>query len=272
LVLLNPQRESVVTPEVIADLRPLCAPGAVVVNFTGDQHGAPDDPVNAWLVALGRACDATLVPNVAQPARYAALGVRGPGFLAAAADPTTWRPAAPTPGTPAIVCLANRWPALDAAYAARTAMFKMVAAAHPDGFAVYGRGWEGTDVPARPFLRNADEAGVYAAARAALSASIRADLPRYTSNRLFYALAAGAVVLAERFPDCEGLGLIEGVNCWLWTDPDDLLCLLATVLDSGYDGEPLRAAARELAVEQHAWSVRASELLAIVDAVRGARP
>lgn len=272
LVFLQPQCASVLDPAWVADLRPLCDPDAVVVNWTGDQHAEPGEPGLAWLEELGRAVDATLVVNTKHPAELAARGVRHPGYLQVGVDTDLWRPTAPTPGTPAVVCLANRWPAYRAKYAARDACFARVAADHPGGFAVYGHGWDGQDeVPHRPLVPCAAEAGVYSAARAALSISIRCDLARYTSNRLFYALASGAVVLAERFPDCEGLGLLEGVNCWLWRDLDDLECLLGTVLDPGHDDAPLRAGARALALEGYSLAAFAEHLAAIVDAVRAER-
>jgi len=208
LVFMHPQCESVITPDVVEDLRPLCDPSCVIVQWTGDQHYEPADAGQRWFVELGRVCDASLVVNTRHPAEYEALGVRHPGFFEVGIDETLWCSATPTPGTPPIVCLANEYPQFD--YSTRNHAFVSIACAFPNRFAVYGTGWETqTAIPWRPYLRNEDVPGVYSAARAALSISIRADLPRYTSNRLFYAMGCGAVILVERFPDCEGLGLVR---------------------------------------------------------------
>ena len=262
LVFLNLQGPSI-GADFISELRPLCDPACVIVQWDGDQHHEPSDPRRQWFVDLGRVLDASLVVNVKHPAEYAALGVRHPGFLGCGVDENVWRPTVPAAGVPPVVTLANNWPQFD--YAARNRTFAAVAAAFPDEFAVYGGGWEsGAPFPTRPFLRNEDQAGVYAAARAVLSMSIRCDLPRYTSHRLFGALAAGAVTLVEWFPDCEGLGLVDGYNCILWHGIDELLDKLRHL-----PARPLemRMAARRVGM-LHGLGAWLGELMAVVDAVR----
>ena len=185
------------SPEFICDLRRAGDPSCVIVQWDGDQVFKPRDEVRRWFVNNGRACDATLLVNTQEPTEYAELGVRHPGFLECfGVDGGIWRPQPPTPGTPPIVCLASYWPQYDAKYGRRERIFAAVAAAFPDQFAVYGenRGRAHAPFPTRPFLRPHEEAGVYSAARASLAISNCNDLPRYTSNRLFYALASGGVV------------------------------------------------------------------------------
>ena len=270
VIVMHPQRESLIAPEVVGELRELSDPSCVIVQWTGDQHYEPADAAQRWFVDLGRVCDTSLVVNTRHPYEYAELGVQHPGFLEVGIDETLWRPAAPTPGTPAIVCLANAYAQFD--YRTRDQAFAAVHAAFPGEFAVYGQGWEGGSLPWRPFVQPDDTPGIYSAARAVLSISIRADLPRYTSNRLLYALGCGAVVLVERFPDLEGLGLEPGVNCLLWEGVSGLLDEVQHVLCTRpEDWLALRAAARELALGAHTWRVRMGELQAIVDAVRSDR-
>jgi hypothetical protein len=269
-VFMHPQVPSVITPEVVEELRALCDPSCMIVQWTGDQHFEPTDAEQLWFVELGRVCDASLVVNTKHPVEYAALGVRHPGFLEVGIDEALWRPTPPTPNTPPIVCLANEYGQFD--YTARNHAFAAAAAAFPGQFAVYGGGWEEqTAIPWRPYLQNADVPGIYSAARAALSISIRADLPRYTSNRLFYALGCGAIVLAERFPDCEGLGLRDGHNCFLWRGEDELRHCLATALGLATPTRrAMRIAARAVGLA-HSWSARMGELQCIIDTVRSDR-
>jgi hypothetical protein len=270
VIFMHPQCESVITPDVVEDLRPLCDSKCVIVQWTGDQHYEPADEGQRWFVELGRVCDASLVVNTKHPGEYAELGVKHPGFLEVGIDETLWCPAAPTPDTPPIVCLANEYPQFD--YATRNHAFASIAAAFPDRFAVYGTGWENqTAIPWRQYLRNEDVPGVYSAARASISSSIRSDLPRYTSNRLFYALGCGAVILVERFPDCEGLGLVDGHNCLLWRDEEELHDDLERILRTRpEDWLAMRAAARELGVAS-SWAVRMGELQCIIDVIRSDR-
>lgn len=270
VIFMHPQCESVITPDVVEDLRPLCDPGCVIVQWTGDQHYEPAEEGQRWFVELGRVCDASLVVNTKHPSEYAELGVRHPGFLEVGIDEGLWTPATPTPNTPPVVCLANEYSQFN--YATRNHAFASIASAFPGSFAVYGTGWEEqASIPFRPYLNNEDVPGVYSAARAVISSSIRSDLPRYTSNRLFFALGCGAVILVERFPDYEGIGLIDGHNCLVWRGENELHSHLERILRTRpEDWLAMRAAARELGMA-NSWSVRMGELQCIVDTIRGDR-
>jgi hypothetical protein len=85
-------------------------------------------------------------------------------------------------------------------------------------------------------------------------------------------LSSGAVCLVERIPDYEGLGLIDGVNCALWRDWDDLKMMLAEIVDwpNASEWYNMRRAAVSLSAD-HTWQARMPELLACVYAVREAR-
>jgi hypothetical protein len=266
LVFLQLQDRGVFMPGDIVKLRQACDPTVVICNWDGDQHYDPPSPQRQWFADLGRVCDASLVPNTRHPAIYAGMGVRHPGYLQVAIDPEIYRPAPPAPGVQPVVCLATCYG--NQLHQRRTAMLETVKAMFPGLLGLYGGTW-GTD--GHPMLLQTQEAPVYAAARAALSISIRNDLPRYSSDRLFRMLASGAVCLVEAFPDCEGLGLLDGINCMLWSDLQQLEGLIRSVLDSPEERWlPMRQAAVELSVD-HTWVARFHELLAIVDAVRSDR-
>ncbi len=273
LVWMQVQRGGVIDSTLIARLRAACEVRAVIVNWDGDQHYEPTDPARRWFVDLGHACDASLVVNTRHPFLYRELGVRHPGYLQIGIDETIYAPAHPdamAPSLPSrpIVFFASCY-GTDPAYAPRHELVARLGRRFEDEFAVHGSGWSPAQ-HARPFLRQADEAAVYDAARAAISMSIRNDLPRYTSDRLFRALATGAYVLVERFPDAAGLGLSDGVNCRFWSDEPELRRALYRVLaDADPDYRLLRDRAASLAHTFHTWSARMGELLAIVDVVRG---
>jgi len=270
LVFMQIQTAGIVRPGLVGQLRAACAPDALVVQWDGDQHFAPRAPERAWFVELGRDCDASLICNTAYPPIYAELGVRHPGYLQIGVDAQLWRPRAPAPCTPQIVLLATHYPT-EAAYRRRLDVAQRLTRAYPGRFAAYGKGWDaGAGVTHRAFLAHEDEAPVYSAAWAALSISICNDLPRYTSDRLFRVMAAGALPLVERFPDHEGLGLDHGVNCLIWQGWEQLRPLVDEVLRDYYPAAQIRAAARELALA-HTWDARMGELRAILAAVRAGR-
>lgn len=265
LVFMQLQRRTPITPAIVESLR-VISPDAVIVNWDGDQHHEPASAERAWFVELGKVCDASLVVNTRHPAEYAAMGVRHPGYLQIGVD-DRYRPTAPAKGVPRVVLLASNY----ATHRSRVELVRsLTETLGPREFGVYGGGWNGAPA-ARPMLHQDEEPPVYAGTRAAISMSIRADLPRYTSDRLFRALASGALVFVERFPECETLGLRDGENCRLWSDWDELKALVTAPTAPEEQELALRMNAAQLTRRYHTWHARMGELLAIVDAVRGDR-
>lgn len=271
LIFMQLQRATPITREVVQKVRAFCPPECVIVNWDGDQHYHPGDVQRQWFVDLGQACDASLVVNTRHPDAYATLKVKHPGYLQIGVD-DRYTPAPPAPGTPDVVLLAGCYPHIPA-YERRREVVRQMQELLGDRFGVYGGGWTRSGWPSgRPALKQEQEPPVYAGAKAAISMSICNDLPRYTSDRLFRALASGAVTLVERFPDMEGLGLEHGRNCFTWETPDELkklvglvvneMCIV-TLADVGANAVSLAA--------HHTWHARMGELMAIVEAVRACR-
>jgi len=284
LVFLQIQRANTLPGAVIERLRAVCHPSCVIVQWDGDMHHTPRDPGRQWFIDLGRACDCNLTVETGYQKDYLAAGVRHPGYLEIGIDEQFYHPTEPTPGIPPVVLLAACYPDLEqiapGGYAGRVRVAAECEKAYGiDGFGVYGSGW-GPDpqrnypgnVCRREFLNQPQEAGVYAAAAAALSLSIRCDLPRYTSDRLFRMLASGAVCLVENLPDYEGLGLVDGVNCLIFDEWDGLKSDLDEILltRNSPRWSTMRQEAARLGLE-HTWAARMPELLACIDAVRAHR-
>jgi hypothetical protein len=270
LVFAQIQTAGVIDPSDLPALRQVCDPSCVIVQWDGDRRFPPTHPERSWFAPLGMACDASLVTCTSDASEWARMGVPRAGFLQIGVDADLWRPCEPAPNTPPIVALAGNYSL--PGYERRTAIFRHLTQTYPGQFAVYGHGWGQGDIASRPFLQHAEEAPVLSAARAALSMSIRNDLPHYTSDRLFRCLAAGALTLVEEFPGMRDLGLRHGVNCLIFRDWEGLRLLTDAILaPAGYpDAAGIRAAARELALT-HTWDARMVELLALVDTIRRER-
>jgi len=276
LVFMQLQSRTALTGAVVRRMRTLCDPRCVIIHWSGDMHYPPDDPRQQWAVELGRECDVSLTVETQFQARYAELGVRRPGFLQVAVDGTLYRPQSPTDGTPAVVflgsCIRDAFGLWDGiAYQTRVKAVAALHSAFPGQLGTYGFGWDGT-AHARPWLAPSAEAGVYSAAAASLSVSITNTIRRYTSGRLFRALNSGAVLLVERFPDLEGIGLEHGVNCLVWDSVEELIAQATEAVTSRDDlrWADMRLAAAKLG-KDHTWTARMPELLALVDAVRSTR-
>jgi len=205
--------------------------------------------------------------NTKHPAEYRALGVRNPGYLQIGVDGELFRPVN-VPKTDQVVLLASHYSNVTS-YGRRVRAVGHLQSTIGSRFSVYGHGWVGWP-SGRNLLHTTQEAAIYSAASAALSMSIRADLPRYTSDRLLRMLCSGALPIVEKFPDCEGLGLVDGVNCILW---DGDLRQLDTILGGVSVGshQEMRMAAADLGAKEHTWDIRVGDLLEVVRLVRSLR-
>ena len=257
-----------ITAEQIAELRRDCSPDCVIVLWDGDYHGGPGSGQREWFRHLGRLVDTTLTVETRHQEECAALGIRHPGYLQTGNEPLLFHPVPVDKVEPAVVLVANNWAMIDAGYAMRQYAVCYLTARYGSTFQVYGSGWFPSSRP----IGLTEQVQLYSAAAAALSVSIRSDVARCTSDRLLRMLGCGSLILLERFPDCEGLGLEDGVNCLSWSTCEELQEHIDRVLADPAAAwcVEMRRAAAELSRE-HTWGVRMRELLAIVDAVRGSR-
>lgn len=275
IVFMQLQRATAITRAVVDKIRALCAPNVVVINWDGDQHFEPRDPQRNWFVELGHACDTSLVVNTKHPAEYKQLGVVRPGFLEIGVDGELYRSNTEVFQTaaPSIVLLASNY-SMTPAYGPRLHLVRELQEGLGAMFGVYGNGWRGW-ASGHPCLTQADEAARYQSCVAAISMSIRDDLPRYTSDRLFRALSCGALVLVKRFVDMEGLGIQSGVNAFAWDTVDELKALIGASHDKTVEGGigsyetmgRVRGNAAKLG-RLHTWDARMLELMLIVQTVR----
>ena len=259
-----------ITPQFVQELRPHCAPEAVIVHWNGDQYEMAGTPAAAWMVELGRVCDTTLLVNTQEQGALAHAGVRHPGFLAAGYDPEVYQHRPAPEVRREVVCLANRHRKVAGYDRRRELLGKFAAWGEPA--VLYGKGWDPQTIRARAMVTRVHESAIYSGAAAALSVSMHEDLARYTSDRLWRMLGCGAVALVEQFPGWNACGLRDGINCVLWSGWEQLRHTLDWALsDDGLrQGPELRQNALELAKLQ-TWEARGLELLACVDAVRAER-
>jgi hypothetical protein len=97
LIFMQLQCGGVLDASTVSRMRALADPTCVIVNWDGDQHHHPGSPQREWFAQLGRACDASLIPNTRHPEEYARLGAQHPGYLQVGYDPAIYRPVTPAP-------------------------------------------------------------------------------------------------------------------------------------------------------------------------------
>lgn len=271
LIWMQVQGACELTAESVARIRAAADPYCVIMQWDGDMHWQPASAHRDWFKQLGAIIDASLTAETQFQDQYAKLGVVRPGFLEAGADDRLFHPCPPQPGGPGVVFLANNNNAIPGGYAVRQAIVPAMTARYGAHFGVYGHGWENCAC-GHGLVPITQEAVVYSSAHAALSISINNNIARYTSDRLIRMLCSGALCLVERFPDCEGLGLVDGENCLLWSSWGELMAHADAVLTTPTAPRwaEMRAAAAALG-KLHTWDARMLEVLAITDAIRRSR-
>jgi SAM-dependent methyltransferase len=256
------------TPAMSAALRAAAGTACMLVLWTGDVRTSGAQPVERWLVSAAQHFDLLLADSTTYP-RKLALDERVPascGYLGCGIDPSLnpWNAAATEAG--AAVFLGTNYRSLDGG--AREQLMFDVSAALPGSLTIYGRGWGGTRLEsiALPFVEQPMASAIMRRAPVTICTSLFSDLGRYTSDRLKRALASGAVVAVRRFPDMEGLGLVDGENCLTWSTQAELVALLRdwTRPERAADRQVIRARAAELAHRRFTWDRVVEELLAIV--------
>ncbi len=284
VVFMQLQRRTMITNDIIGQLRAVCDTDCVIINWDGDQHHEPCSAERKWFVELGQVCDTSLVVNTDHPATYAALGIKNPGYLQIGIDDEIYcysplDESSSNQASSPVAMLASNYDRIPS-YNRRLTVATNLQAKLGSKFNVYGSGWDKKSWPksGNPMVNQHKEAEIHSAAKASLSISIRNDLSRYTSDRLFRALASGACVVAERFPDMEGLGLSSD-NCITWdsdpgrkgiVDVESMIRILADVSSKMSKEEyfRMRSNAANVGRTLHSWNSRMGDLLEIVRVVR----
>jgi hypothetical protein len=285
LIWMQLQTPGIVRPHLIQQIREV-VPEAVIVSWCGDVGRDP-----AWSHQLGPHVDALLFSSVTQAKEHRAAGFPNAAYLQIGYD-EDYHIAEPLVRNHLV-----RVPEMHPEYAfvreSRVAFFgqnytdshwrglpgheaqlrRDVVGALLDAqipLALHGSGW--SRPPARPALLPRDAALVYRQSRLALSISLTSKLERYTSDRLFRALACGCCTLVKRFDDMEALGLQDSVNCLVFDTPAEAAMLAQAYLNDNappaHFAHEIREAGALLARTEHTWPVRMAEQQVYLDAIR----
>ena len=262
------------------ELRAAVGPACTIAMWTGDVRTDAGAPVERWLAELGQVFDLVLADNCTYPKKLAREGVTAGYLCHGFEEELAWEPDAEERA--GAVFIGANYTHLDGG--ARERLVCGIERAIPGLLNVYGPGWA-----MRPRALSSMTAHVERLRRGpiaieqagaimrrtpvTIATSLFTELERYTSNRLKYACAVGAVTAVQRFVDMEGLGLEPGKNCLAWSTAAELVELLRdwTQPSRGPARHEIRVAARRLALERFTWTRSVEELLAIVRDLRARR-
>lgn len=126
-------------------------------------------------------------------------------------------------------------------------------------FAVYGRGWG----PSVEWLEESQEAAAYRACWIAIGQNHFADVPRFASDRLFRAAAAGAFVIHNYYPGIE-LDVTPGKHVAVWHNLDELCRQIDYYLEHEAERKAIGAAGCTHVRRHHSWDTRLADLQRIL--------
>jgi len=265
LLWMQLQTGGVVDPQTLMAVREV-APGVRIVSWCGDIGRDP-----SWSHELAPYCDAMFFSSMTQAHQHREAGFPNAAYLQIGYDTETHhgRRAAGAPPRHKVVFQGQNYntPWVHCPEAEPEARRELVHRLNrefgPDAFAVYGQNWGGIE---SGVLQPAVSALRYRDAIAAVSISLTSRYARYSSDRLFRALACEPVVLVKRFDDMAALGLKGAENCLVFDTPEECAHLARVVL---YDGDSwvreIATAGGKLAREHHTWPVRMEEMAAYLE-------
>lgn len=242
-------------------LRKVVGPHCTMVQWNGDVRTSAGETVPNWYKALSPSFDLLLFDNCTYPKKLAADGYRA-GYLSHGFE-SEINCHVGLPESRKVIFIGSNYIQLD--HGARRAMVNAIHTKMPGALSVYGTGWQG--VP-----QTFGEINITAASElmggtcVTISKSLFCDLERYTSNRLKYAFASGAVTAVEQFADMAGLGLVHGENCIVWAGYEDLVSRLQEWVkpERAEARRRIRQNARAHALEHFSWDRSVEHLLAVV--------
>ncbi len=132
-------------------------------------------------------------------------------------------------------------------------------------FGLYGPGW-GNEAKGENLYNFKEACKIYRGAKFAIGDSQWPE-SGFVSNRVMQVLVAGNCVLCHQwFRDMDKLGLIDGENCIIWRDFDELVEKMTWYLPGEYEPErqAIAVAGELLALERHSFDARVSELFAMM--------
>ena len=269
IVLFQAHGPGTILPETVLELREEY-PNTYFVNFDGDMHPQYSD----FHFDMAKACDLQTVISPDLFPLYVSHGAVNiawwfPGAEIDFLHIGKHRPA--NPKGPDVISLMNRTPPEKFPEAQmRIDAVKRLADSSLD-FAAYGIGWHKEGVTPLGVTYNDDRASsrLYKTAKMALSISQSKDLWGYTSNRMFFAGAAGCPLLCQRFRGMEALGFVDGETVIAWTTLDEMCEKADYYLAHSKEREVIGQQCRAVVLDRHTHVHRNWALLEMLEPLKG---
>jgi hypothetical protein len=280
IIFMQLQGPGVLTAATVAQLRRVSGvDDLVIASWCGDVGGC-NGPMpasgDAWGYEMSRCCDLMLYSSMSQVRAHRSRGMHNAAYLQIGYDEDRYFEG-PDEGYGErfdAVFLGGRYeerhwshmPGNDTRLRADAA--QLLQQRLGARFGLFGGNWPGEVVPVPP----AQSGDVYRSAKFALNISVASNLERYSSDRLFRALACGTPVLLKRFSDWGSYGMVHEHNVLAWDSLAELATLVAGWVQRTDELRRIGRAGADLARDHNSWGIRMLELYPLITAARSRQP
>lgn len=148
-------------------------------------------------------------------------------------------------------------------------MVQLLHGLYGDRFGVYGANWKAIGIQATKADATAERV-IYNCCQIAINHS-HYNVPRYTSDRLFRAMACGAYVISNYYPDIEKEFKI-GEHLDVFKSLDELPQLIDAALKTPDRGNAIATAGMEHVYATATWEQRVKQFMGMMKGDTNARP
>lgn len=230
---------------------------AIVVNWSGDVR----HPLPPWYVDTAPHVHSTMFSNETdcELLRQSFTGTCRADYIQVGYDHTVYTPDQKKVTVPDIIFCANNYGNLFPNGRLRKELAESLKAVFGSRFLLSGSGWPG----AIKHVNEQKESQLYANCKIAINCS-HFDYKRYSSDRMFRIMGAGALCLTHRFPDFD-MDFIEGGNVACWSTVSELIekCKYYLSPEHELERKQIAASGHQVAFKNHTYCSMVSDILEV---------
>lgn len=227
---------------------------SIVVNWTGDVRA----PLPQWFIDIGHNIKSTLFSNHTDVDVARSKGIRSDYLQIGFPTKIFNNKVKPNPKAPEIVFMGNNCGGFPLS-SYRVEMVRKLQEQYADRFKVFGTNWAGNHA----ITSQDDEAQMYRGCKVAINLS-HFDYKRYSSDRIFRLMGAGAFCLSHHYQEIEK-DFDVGFHLDTWSSIDQLI----QKIDYYLEHEGLRKSIADQGYqhvhESHTWDNRIAQLKQMID-------
>lgn len=228
---------------------------ATVVNWTGDVRA----PLPKWFIEIGHNIKLTLFSNMTDVEEARSKGINADYLQIGFPTKIFNNKVKPNKNAPEIVFMGNNCGGFPLS-SYRVEMVRRLQERYGEKFKVFGTNWAGNHA----ITSQQEEAAMYRGCKVAINLS-HFDYKRYSSDRIFRLMGAGAFCLSHRYQEIER-DFEAGIHLDVWDSIEQLMEKIDYYLEHEGLRKAIAKAGYQYVHESHTWENRIAQLKQMIDA------